>query len=111
MAVHPVPRRVEIKEADRRLDVQWSDQHTSSFPFRYLRGFCPCAGCQGHRPGPKQFIVADDPQVAEVQLVGRYALTPVWKDSHATGIYTFEYLRELCPCADCKPAGISPEHG
>lgn len=37
-----------------------------------------------------------------VELVGRYALQIFWNDSHSTGIYSFDYLRGLCPCMECK---------
>jgi DUF971 family protein len=33
--------------------------------------------------------------------VGSYAIQIQFSDSHATGIYSFEHLREICPCADC----------
>ncbi len=35
------------------------------------------------------------------ELVGRYALQIFWSDGHSTGIYSFHYLRELCPCGEC----------
>jgi DUF971 family protein len=40
---------------------------------------------------------AVDPDVypTAIHYVGRYALQPVWSDGHSTGLYTFEYLREL----------------
>jgi DUF971 family protein len=25
----------------------------------------------------------------------------VWADGHDTGIYSFDRLRDLCPCGDC----------
>jgi DUF971 family protein len=31
------------------------------------------------------------------QLVGNYALKIEWSDRHASGIYSFEYLRKICP--------------
>jgi DUF971 family protein len=34
-------------------------------------------------------------------LVGRYAVQIFWTDSHSAGIYSFDYLREACPCAEC----------
>ena len=37
----------------------------------------------------------------KIAVVGRYALNPVWGDGHESGIYTYQYLRELCPCAQC----------
>jgi DUF971 family protein len=39
------------------------------------------------------------PESAE--LVGRYALQIHWSDGHSSGIYTFTYLRTLCPCTEC----------
>ncbi len=35
------------------------------------------------------------------ELVGRYAVQIFWNDGHSTGIYTFDYLRSLCSCAEC----------
>jgi DUF971 family protein len=39
-----------------------------------------------------------------VELVGQYALQFEWSDGHRTGIYSFERLRQLCPCEDCTKA-------
>ncbi len=33
--------------------------------------------------------------------VGNYAVQIVFSDAHATGIFSFEYLREICPCSAC----------
>ncbi len=69
-------------------------------PHRVLRGFCPCAGCQGHS-GPIAWIegtdALDDDALTLVDLApsGRYALRLRWGDGHDTGIYTFELLAEL----------------
>jgi DUF971 family protein len=30
-------------------------------------------------------------------LVGNYALRIDWSDTHGSGIYSFQYLREICP--------------
>jgi DUF971 family protein len=26
-----------------------------------------------------------------------------WNDGHSTGIYSFDYLRSICPCPECHP--------
>jgi DUF971 family protein len=44
-------------------------------------------------PGP---VVA-----LEIQPVGNYAISIRWSDGHSTGIYRFDYLRQVCPCARC----------
>jgi DUF971 family protein len=43
----------------------------------------------------------------EITLVGRYAIRIRWSDRHATGLYTFEKLREWCACATCRPEGLT----
>jgi ATP-binding protein involved in chromosome partitioning len=37
-----------------------------------------------------------------IALVGAYAVRIDWSDGHSTGIYTYEYLRSLCPCERCR---------
>lgn len=39
--------------------------------------------------------------------VGDYALRVAWGDGHATGIYTFGFLRDLCSCSECA-GGADP---
>ena len=46
-------------------------------------------------------LSGDELQLADVSLVGQYALQLGFASGHATGIYTFRYLRGLCPCAEC----------
>ncbi|HEV3193910.1 MAG TPA: DUF971 domain-containing protein, partial [Polyangiaceae bacterium] len=70
--------------------------------------YCPCAGCQGHT-GEIRFLETTDAQreLDDIQPVGGYALSLTWFDGHASGIYSFRFLRALCQCAACRP----PEHG
>lgn len=35
------------------------------------------------------------------KAVGNYALQIEFTDGHSTGIYSFTYLREVCPCDEC----------
>ena len=32
-----------------------------------------------------------------------------WNDGHNTGIYSFDYLRKVCPCEACKEVRVSAE--
>ena len=99
----PEPEEIELKSAKQTLIVRWSDDHESFYTLRYLRGFCPCAQCQGHDIGDWNFI--DSPTnigIDSMEPVGNYALSIQFNDSHNTGIYSWEILRELCPCGDCR---------
>jgi DUF971 family protein len=37
----------------------------------------------------------------DIRAIGNYAIEFHWQDGHSTGIYTYEYLRTLCPCSEC----------
>jgi len=39
-----------------------------------------------------------------IEPVGTYAITLEWEDGHHFGIYSWHYLRALCPCSDCRAA-------
>jgi DUF971 family protein len=103
----PMPVEVEIQSQDARVRVLWDDDHESVYPMGYLRGFCPCATCQGHA-GAWNFVAVDHPSITRIEEVGNYALNIVWSDGarpHATGIYNYE---TLCPCPACREAqGLS----
>jgi DUF971 family protein len=90
----PIPRLIVPVEEENELRILWDDDRLSLYPFAYLRGWCPCAGCQGHG-GERHFVKVDNPRLASISLVGNYALNPRWADGHDTGIYAFEYLRDL----------------
>lgn len=94
---------VEVRRvADgRQLRIAWDDGHVSEYPMEHLRGWCPCAVCQGHG-GERHFVEGANAELAKVTVVGNYALNIGWADGHDTGIYTYRYLRELCPCPACR---------
>jgi DUF971 family protein len=93
---------------ERRLRLTWSDGHSAEYDYTYLRGWCPCAMCQGHSGATIRYHPAAGPVTAEsIQPVGNYAISIAWSDGHSTGIYRFEFLREVCPCPAC--AGDEPK--
>jgi DUF971 family protein len=105
------PHLTEIRRLPgaRRARLTWSDGHTAEFDYDYLRGFCPCAGCQGHAVGPVVFHQPPSPvEPASIAPVGNYAVSFAWTDGHATGIYRFDFLREICPCDECSAARNRP---
>jgi DUF971 family protein len=99
---------VKIKKLDsRNLMIQWADGHESRYVGPVLRGLCPCASCQDEDTGQRLILPIHIPDTLEfktVELVGLYALQFGWSDGHGTGIYSFERLRQLCPCEDCTKA-------
>ena len=114
-----MPTGVKAPHGARVMTITWADGHVSALPHDILRGYCPCAHCQGHGGTIKRVpppTSAGDAylDVREIERVGNYALSFTWGDAHATGIYTFKYLRALCQCDACKPTfsvGQEDQHG
>jgi DUF971 family protein len=106
------PRELKQAGAD-ALEIAWSDGHRSVYPVVYLRRACRCAGCVDEWTGEALLdasSVSERVRPIEITPVGRYALSIGWTDGHSTGIYTFEYLRSICPCSACRgPSSAKPE--
>ncbi|HEV7216541.1 MAG TPA: DUF971 domain-containing protein [Chloroflexota bacterium] len=108
-AVEPV---AIILQSERKVvEITWADGHQSVYPFEQLRWACPCAHCRGEmgRSGAlatTTALTAAQQKLVDLQLVGRYALQPRWADGHESGIYAFEDLRAICPCAGCAQARL-----
>ena len=98
------PIEVRAPRGARTMEIVWADGHVGVLPHDILRGFCPCAACQGHQ-GPIRFVEGGNLELTEVEETGSYALRLGWQDGHGTGIYTFRLLRELCCCPVCAPDG------
>ncbi len=88
------PVGVKAPHGSRTFEITWADGEKSTYPHEILRGFCPCAGCQGHS-GSIKFQSGANLELREIEQVGNYALGLTWGDGHNSGIYSFRYLRTL----------------
>jgi DUF971 family protein len=95
-------RPIVLQQIGSELAIKWDDGGESFIPVETLRRACPCAGCVGERDvmgtlhkGPDQPLSPQSFQLQRLVNVGGYAIQPVWGDGHATGIFSFEYLRRL----------------
>jgi DUF971 family protein len=95
-------RPSDIQAIGNELAIKWEDGAEMYIPLEKLRRHCPCAGCQGEvdvmgnlYKNPQQPLTAAAFELLRVELIGGYAVQPVWRDGHATGLYSFEYLRRL----------------
>ncbi len=106
------PTGITANRQTNEMTVSWNDGHTSVYPFWLLRAGCPCASCRGGheymRDEPDEEVFSarlpDTPSIHmnRVEAVGQYALTIEWADGHHFGIYSWHYLRKLCPCPECR---------
>jgi DUF971 family protein len=95
-------RPLDIQPIGEELAIKWEDGSESFVSLEKLRRHCPCAGCKGETDvmgnvykGPDQEFKPGAFQLKRVANVGSYAIQPIWGDGHATGIYSFDYLRRV----------------
>jgi len=98
MAESPPEKIVKIGE---EIAILWPDKTESYFPPEFLRRHSPSASNQGEvdilgqrhgGDGPKFFAGV---RVISWERVGNYAVAFHFSDGHATGIYSWSYLRQL----------------
>lgn len=88
------PTGVKAPHGAKVLEMTWGDGHKHAYPHSILRGYCPCAGCQGHS-GTIRYQAGHNLELRNIERVGNYALSFEWGDGHSSGIYSFRYLRAL----------------
>ncbi len=106
------PEHIAISKT-KGVKIDWKDGHHSEYSLAYLRDECPCAACTGahgtlpeksnySKPDPSPFQMYKPAlKLVSIEPAGRYALHLKWNDGHQSGIYSYDHLRHICPCAEC----------
>jgi DUF971 family protein len=92
----PAPTEIKLHQKSRVMEIAFADGKTFRLPYEFLRVHSPSAEVRGHGPG--QEVLQTGKRNVEIRVlepVGSYAVQPVFSDSHATGIYSWEYLYHL----------------
>jgi DUF971 family protein len=113
----PTSVKIHVKDGT-GVDITWTDGHSSHYDFAYLREECPCATCNDAREkkaalgdvpsllksSPALPMFKPKPRAQAATVVGNYAVQLSFTDGHSTGIYSYDHLRNICPCAECAKA-------
>ena len=93
----PIPTEVKLHQVSKVLELAFADGHAFRLPYEFLRVYSPSAEVRGHGPGQETLQVGkQDVTIDEVEPIGHYAIRPKFSDGHDTGIYSWEYLHDLC---------------
>ena len=87
-----------VEENESEISITWSDDAVTNYSASNLRRSCPCAGCVNEWTGEKMLEdknIPDDLSFDHISVVGRYALNFHFSDGHDTGIFSFNFLRNL----------------
>jgi DUF971 family protein len=97
----PVPENLVVHQKSKVLELTYADEKKYLLPFEFLRVHSPSAEVRGHGAG-QEILQTGKRQVSILSLepVGNYALKPTFTDGHDSGLFTWEYLNELCQNQD-----------
>jgi len=90
------PTEIKLHQKSRVMEIAFADGKTFRLPYEFLRVHSPSAEVRGHGPG--QEVLQTGKRLVEIRAlepVGSYAVQPAFSDSHATGIYSWQYLYHL----------------
>ena len=92
----PAPTEIKLHQKSRVMEIAYSDGKNFRLPYEFLRVYSPSAEVRGHGPG--QEVLQTGKRLVEIRTlepVGSYAVQPAFSDSHATGIFSWQYLYHL----------------
>jgi DUF971 family protein len=90
------PTEVTLHQKSEVLELAYSDGAKFRLPFEFLRVYSPSAEVRGHGPGQETLQVGKrGVKITSLEPVGNYAVQPTFSDGHNTGIFSWEYLREI----------------
>ena len=95
-------RPTDIQQIGGELAIKWDDGGESFISLEQLRRCCPCASCKGETDilgnvykNPEAPLSPKAFELKRVVTVGGYGIQPAWADGHATGIFSFDYLKRI----------------
>ena len=97
------PSAVNFHARSRQLELAYGDDEAYSLSCEYLRVYSPSAEVRGHGAGQEVLQTGKaGVSISAIKPVGHYALQLVFDDGHDTGLYSWDYLYELCAQQDAR---------
>ena len=91
------PVGIKLHQRSRELELDYAGGECYRLPCEYLRVYSPSAEVWGHGSGQETLQTGKlTVGITAINPVGRYALQLVFDDGHDTGLYSWDYLYELC---------------
>jgi DUF971 family protein len=93
----PLPINIAVHQQSKFLELAYPDGKSYQLSFEFLRVWSPSAEVRGHGIGQetlqtgKRHVV-----ISNIEQVGHYAIKPIFDDGHDSGIFSWEYLYEMC---------------
>lgn len=90
------PTDIRLHRRSHLLEVSWADGSRFELPCELLRVYSPSAEVRGHGAGDRILQTGKKHvNITGVEPVGNYAVKLSFDDGHDTGLYTWDFLRDL----------------
>jgi DUF971 family protein len=91
-----IPSAIELHRQSRILELSYGND-SFELSCELLRVYSPSAEVLGHGPGQEVLQTGKkNVGISAIKPVGNYALQLFFDDGHDTGIYSWDYLYDLC---------------
>jgi DUF971 family protein len=92
-----IPKTLVAHQQSKVLELGYEDGRTYRLPFEFLRVLSPSAEVRGHGPGQETLQTGKrNVSILSIEPVGHYAIKPTFTDGHDSGLFSWDYLFELC---------------
>ncbi|WP_028693531.1 gamma-butyrobetaine hydroxylase-like domain-containing protein [Pseudomonas cremoricolorata] len=90
-----LPIAINLHKASKTLALTYAPGEVYHLPAEFLRVHSPSAEVQGHG-NPILQVGKINVGLAGLEPAGQYALKLIFDDGHDSGLFTWEYLEQLC---------------
>ena len=88
--------KLHYSRSRRWLDIAFEDGSAYTLSAEFLRVFSPSADVRGHGPGQETLQTGKSSVgISAINPVGHYAVQITFDDGHDSGLYSWQYLRDL----------------
>ena len=92
-----IPSAVNLHRQSRTLELSYGEDESFELSCELLRVYSPSAEVLGHGRGQEVLQTGKkNVGISEITALGNYALQLYFDDGHDTGIYSWDYLYDLC---------------
>jgi DUF971 family protein len=93
----PIPTTIKLHRKSRSLELGFGDDENYTLSCELLRVCSPSAEVRGHGKGQEVLQTGKlNVNIDEIKPVGNYAVQLCFDDGHNTGLFSWDYLHELC---------------
>ena len=88
--------KLHYSRSRRLLELDFEDGAAYTLSAEFLRVFSPSAEVRGHGPGQEMLQTGKSSVgISAINPVGHYAVQITFDDGHDSGLYSWQYLRDL----------------